>query len=142
MAAVLIDAGPLVAILNQGDDHHESCVTGLKALSGPLVTTWAAFTEAMYLLGAEFGWHGQRQLWDMYWQGAFEVAEPTLQLMTRVCALMEKYRDVPMDLADASLVALAEERSISTVFSIDQSGFQVYKLHGRKHFRVFPQSSQ
>lgn len=136
---ILIDAGPLYALLNAGDDHHRSCVETLKTIKVPLLTTWAAFTEAMYLLGSDFGWHGQQQLWAMYWTRKFTVAEPTLQLMERVYRLMEKYKDLPMDLADASLVAVAEEQGINTIFTVDKADFRLYKLHGRKTFRLLPE---
>lgn len=58
---VLTAAGPLVAILNRQDDHHQRCVNCLPGLSGPMITTWPAFTEAMYLLG-ECGWK-ERNNW-------------------------------------------------------------------------------
>lgn len=135
---ILLDAGPLYALLNRSDKHHERCVEALKSITVPLITSWPAFTEAMYLLGADFGWHGQRMLWEMYRQRKFEVAEPTPELTERAYSLMEKYHDLPMDLADATLVALAEERDIRTVFTVDRADFETYRLNGRKTFRVIP----
>ena len=56
----------------------------------------------------------------------------------RIRALMEKYQDLPMDLADASLVALAEMRGLREVFTLDHADFQVYRLHRRQTFRLWP----
>ena len=58
--------------------------------------------------------------------------------LRRVAALMEKHRDLPMDFADATLVALAEESQFDQVFTLDRRGFSTYRLHGRKAFHVIP----
>jgi predicted nucleic acid-binding protein len=58
--------------------------------------------------------------------------------LRQVAGLMEKYQDLPMDFADATLVALAEESQIDQVFTLDRRGFSTYRLHGRKSFRVIP----
>ena len=56
----------------------------------------------------------------------------------RMRALMKKYRDLPMDLADAALVRVAEREGLSTVITIDRSDFASYRLHGTKRFRILP----
>ena len=104
---------------------------------GPLVTTCPAFTEAMYLLGDAGGWPAQRALWQMRSQDALDVVDLTTDSIDRVRQLMEKYQDVPMDLADATLVALAEVRNLRRVFTLD-SDFAVYKLRGRLSFQLVP----
>lgn len=104
---------------------------------GPLLTTWPAFAEAMYLLGDAAGWPAQRALWEMTARGALEIADLGRDLVDRARALMEKYRDVPMDLADATLVAVAEERGLKRVFTLD-SDFDVYRLRGRASFEIIP----
>jgi predicted nucleic acid-binding protein len=71
----------------------------------------AAFTEAMYLLGTG-GWRDQEALWRLVGRGDLVLADLSAQQLDRARSLMEKYRDVPMDLADATLVALAEARSL------------------------------
>jgi predicted nucleic acid-binding protein len=137
---ILTDAGPLVAILDRGEKHHEACVACLAQLSGPMVTTWPAFTEAMYLLGDAGGWRAQQALWRVVGEGDRVIAVQGPEQHARLRALMEKYQDRPMDLADASLVALAEERRLRDIFTLDRVDFQTHRLHGRQTFRLWPRS--
>lgn len=132
---ILTDAGPLVALVDRGEPDHEKCVDTLAKLRGPMLTTWPAFTEAMYLLGDAAGWPAQEVLWRLQRRG--DLAMETPARLDRAVDLMRRYRDLPMDLADATLVALAEERGLGTVFSLDKD-FRVYRLAGGKPFRVLP----
>lgn len=135
---ILTDAGPLVAILDRGESHHRACVACLAELIGPMLTTWPAFTEAMYLLGEAGGWFAQSALWSLVEHGDVEIAAPDSGQLQRMRALMEKYRDRPMDLADASLVALAEERALRDIFTLDHTDFEIYRIHRRQTFRLWP----
>ena len=72
VGGVLVDAGPLVAIIDRADPDHEACAAALKTLREPLVTVWPAFTEAMYLLGRS--WQGQKALWSRLETGALAMA--------------------------------------------------------------------
>ncbi len=131
----LTDAGPLIALLDEGETDHARCREALEQLRGPLLTTWPAFTEAMYLLGEAGGWRAQEALWRLVQRGDLVVDMP--RDLGRVAELMAKYESVPMDLADASLVALAEERSLRTVFTLDRD-FRIYRLPRGKSLRVVP----
>jgi predicted nucleic acid-binding protein len=133
----LTDAGPLIAILDRNDRDHAACVAALDELTSPLVTTWPAYTEAMYLLGDRAGWAGQELLWRMALRGDLVVRELDQAAAQRSRDLMEKYRDVPMDLADATLVALAERLAVARVFTLDDD-FRVYRIRGRKAFEIVP----
>jgi predicted nucleic acid-binding protein len=135
---ILTDAGPLVAILDRGEDQHRACVDCLSRLTGPMLTTWPAFTEAMYLLGDAGGWSAQEALWRLVRSGDVVIAEQGGGPSARMAALMQKYHDRPMDLADASLVALAEERGLKDIFTLDRADFQTYRIHGRTSFRLWP----
>ena len=137
---ILTDAGPLVALVDRGERHHLACVQCLDDLTGPMLTTWPAFTEAMYLLGEAGGWIAQNALLRLESQGELEIADQTTQDRLRMGALMEKYRDRPMDLADASLVVLAEQRGLRDVFTLDHADFQVYRLQKRQAFRLWPRT--
>ena len=115
----LTDSGPLVALLDADDTHHADCVAAAKRLpSSPLLTTWPCFTEAMYLLGEVGGFRYQAALWAVRAAGRLVLHDLTGSEADRMAALMEKYRDRPMDLADASLVAIAESRSFRRIFTL------------------------
>ena len=136
--STLADAGPLVALIDQGQgDAHRSCVAALASVSGPLLTTWPCFTEAMYFLGDLKGWKGQQALWQFIERGALRIHIPADGETKRMRFLMEKYVDTPMDLADASLVTAAETRRLHRIFTLD-SDFRVYRIDGTKEFEVVP----
>jgi predicted nucleic acid-binding protein len=102
-----------------------------------MVTTWPAFTEAMYLLGSAGGWKAQESLWRLLGRGDLQLVPLDDALQDRTRALMAKYRDVPMDLADASLVAAGEELGLGRIFTLDRD-FQVYRFRGKRNFEVLP----
>jgi len=137
MRGVLVDAGPLVALLDQSDLHHVACVTALKTLRDPLVTVWPAFTEAMYQLGSS--WPGQKAPWSRIETAALMLAPLDESDATRMRELMEKYRDQPMDLADAALVRIAEREDLTRIFTIDRRHFSVYRPGRRRRFSVLPE---
>lgn len=132
---LLTDAGPLAALVLPKDAGHGRCMAAFRRLKPAMVTTWPAFAEAMFLVGRVAGWPAQDRLWQfvVHEQLAFaEVVEPL-----RTADLMAKYRDVPMDLADATLVALAEQDGHHRVFSLD-GDFYVYRLASGRSLEVIP----
>jgi predicted nucleic acid-binding protein len=134
---ILVDAGPLVAILDRDDQDHRACAAALERLAVPLVTTWPAMTEAMYILGERTGWASQVYLWSLVLRRDLllhHLEEPALR---RSRDLMHTYRNVPMDLADATLVAAAEELGQRRIFTLD-TDFRVYRLKGRRAFEIIP----
>jgi predicted nucleic acid-binding protein len=133
---VLVDAGPLVALLDKGDPEHEACVAALKTLRDPLITVWPAFTEAMYLLGGS--WPGQKALWSRLETEALTLAPLDETDVPRMRELMEKYRDLPMDLADAALVRIAERESSTEIFTLDRKHFSIYRPGRRRRFAIIP----
>jgi predicted nucleic acid-binding protein len=133
----LTDAGPLVALIDADEADHGVCRAALGQLELPLVTTWPAFTEAMYLLARGGGRPGREALWKLMLTDRLRVLDLSRSAVERAAALMAKYADLPMDLADATLVAVAEERGTRAVFTLD-SDFQAYRLHGRQRFDVVP----
>lgn len=133
----LTDAGPLVAIIDADEPDHEACLQVLDDVALPLVTTWPAFTEAMYLLGRAGGIRGQRALWRLVQTDRLVVADLSPTAVDRSARLMDQYADRPMDLADATLVAYAEDHGHRIVFTLD-SDFGVYRFRGRQRFEAVP----
>jgi predicted nucleic acid-binding protein len=133
---ILVDAGPLVAILHRDDRRHRECVQALRALRPPLGTTWPVVTEAMYLLG--FSTEAQDELWSLIESGRLHLLGLDASDAPRVRALMRKYRDLPMDLADASLVAVAERDGVNKVFTLDHRDFGVYRRAKLGRFVIIP----
>jgi predicted nucleic acid-binding protein len=131
---VLVDAGPLVALLDLGDPEHEACVEAFKNLREPLITVWPAFTEAIYLLRES--WRGQKALWSRIETDALALAPLDEVDAPRMRELMEKYRDLPMDLADAALVRVAERESLTRIFTLDRKHFAIYRPGRRRRFSI------
>ncbi len=133
----LTDTGPLIGVIDEDDKHHAACATQLPRLDEPMVTTWPCFTEAMYLLGESLGHSGQDDLWKFVDNGVLVLHESSPQERARMRELMAKYKDTPMDLADASLVAAAEVLGVRRIFTVD-SDFVVYRLLGKQSFEIVP----
>jgi predicted nucleic acid-binding protein len=133
---ILVDAGPMVALLSRGDQHHARCVSALRRLKEPLGTVWPAVTEAMFLLADRPD--AQAALAGKLESGAIALAPLDHRDVARIRELMTKYADLPMDFTDAALVRVAERDGIDTVFTIDRRDFSVYRLDGRRRLRVVP----
>jgi predicted nucleic acid-binding protein len=133
---ILVDAGPLVALIHRDDQHHRRCSEALASLREPLMTVWPAFTEAMYLLA--FSSQAQTTLWEILESDALWMADLTENDYPRMKELMNKYRDLPMDLADAALVRVAEREQIRRIFTIDRRDFEVYRPSGLRKFEIIP----
>lgn len=133
---ILIDAGPLVALIHGDDRHHARCKDALKRIREPLATVWPPVTEAMYLLG--FSSKAQEALWRLLEGEAVRILPLETSDLPRMRELMRKYRDLPMDLADAALVRAAEREKISRVFTIDRRDFELYRPRGIGQFTILP----
>jgi len=135
---ILTDTGPLVALINRNDPNHAVSVIAAKHLpAAPLITTWCCFTEAMYLLFRAGGYPAQESLWRLRDTNRLLLHDLSLNETERMAVLMKKYRDKPMDLADASIVVTAENFSLKSVFTLD-SDFYVYRLKNGSALQIVP----
>ena len=134
MRAVLVDAGPLIALIESTDRNHGRCVAILKTLTDPLLTVWPAFTEAMYLLRGSA--RSQDALWGMVESGGLDYAPLTPDDAPGIRQLMQRYRDQPMDLADAALVHVAEREGLRQIFTLDRRHFEIYRIKRRTRFTI------
>lgn len=135
----LTDTGPLFALVDpQGQpDQFTRCTVLLAVLDAPLVTTWPCLAEVMHLTGREDGWGMQQFIAEYIATEVLRLHTPTSLETARVLQLMEQYADRPMDLADASLVALAEAEGYTRIFSIDED-FYIYRLADGTALEVLP----
>lgn len=135
---ILTDTGPLVALVNRNDPNHAQCIAAAKRLPAePLVTTWPCFTEAMYLVHRAGGYPAQVALWELWRAGRLRLHMPAEAEIAQMVELMRVYRDIPMDLADASIVAAADSLAQRRVFSLDRHFF-AYQVTGGSGFEVVP----
>lgn len=131
---VIADSGFWVALANPKDRHHTLATKRFRELREPLVTTWPVMTETCYLLLSRLGPASQRAFLDSFAGGAFEVFDLRREHASKLSALMETYADLPMDLADASLVLLAEELGDGRILSTDERHFRTYRWKRHKPF--------
>ena len=140
MRAVLVDTGPIVALLDRSDDHHDEIVQALAAIEDPLVTVWPVVIEAMYLLA--FSFQAQAALFEILETGAVRLIDVDVADLPALKRLMEKYRDLPIDFADAALVRVAEREGIRRVLTLDRRDFAVYRLARKGKFTILPRASR
>lgn len=129
---ILVDTGPLVALFDPADEWHGRCVDRLKRVNDPLCTTTPVLTEAFHLLAPAS--KGAQRLMDFVADGGLSVWFLDESTLGRAFELMVRYGDVPMDLADASLVVAAEQLRLQKIFTIDRKDFGVYRIRrGHRH---------
>jgi predicted nucleic acid-binding protein len=133
---ILVDAGPLVALVNADDQYHSRCVEALETFREPIATVWPPLTEAMYLLADQP--RAQEALWEMLERGALELLGLDAGDAPRIRELMSKYANRPMDLADAALLRVAEREGIRKIFTVDRGDFSVYRLYGKVRPTLLP----
>ncbi len=136
---ILCDTGPLVALIDRDDPYHTQSVATLSTLpAGPLLTTWPCPVEAMYLLWRLGSLRAQEELRSSPADGLVVLHTPETREWERMQVLMRQYHDSPMDLADASLVVVADQLNLRRIFTLD-SHFRAYQINGTyPSFEVVP----
>lgn len=128
-ASVVVDSGPIVALLDADEAHHSWVIAQLERLRPPLLTCEAVLSEASFVIGRV---RSDRSLVpDLVVRGLITVGHLFDEDARAIRDLMRRYRDVPMSLADACLVRLVERTPHATLFTLD-SDFQVYRQKGRR----------
>lgn len=129
-----MDTGPFVAYLDGSDPAHAAVVARLEGFTGRIATTSSVVTEAMHFVGAAPA--GPRLLADLLAACETEVIDFTDPAgLTDLVSLMERYANVPMDFADATLVLLAERFAAYDVLTLDRRGFSTYRTRNGKALR-------
>lgn len=137
MRRVLVDTGPLIAILSLEDEYHTICVNALREMPVPLLSCWPVITEAAWLL---------RRSPQLVQQLLLSINGRFLDLLplsgsdsAAVAALMKRYEDIQPQLADAALVHLANREHLGTIFTLDRRDFSIYQGKRRPIFRIVPE---
>ena len=133
---VILDTGPLVALLNHRDRHHSWAVAAARNLRPPLYTCEAVITEAHHLLGHVY--QGHQRLHQLATSGRLDLSFSYSQHLIEVHALIQAYEDVPMSFADACLVRMAEVEVGSQIFTIDHH-FTIYRQHKTRKLKLLTQ---
>lgn len=134
---LLLDTGALVSLLDRSQHAHQACAEFYRRWDGAVVSTEAVLTEASHLLGRVRG--GREASVDFFLTGGAVLVPSTLASLGRSRDLLGTYSDLPMDFADATLVVLAEELGTNLVFTTDRRDFEVYRIGGRRRFRILPE---
>lgn len=125
----LIDSGPIVALFDAGDNFHKPVKKFLQSYNGSLLTTWAVLTEVLYLLS--FSIHAQQDVLEWIHRGSLSLKDISTHDIKYIKERMLKYGNIPIDLADASLMCISEKERIKHIISID-SDFSIYRtLNGK-----------
>ncbi len=131
---IIADTGFWLALVNEADNDHAEARGRLLELAEPLISTWPVVTETCHLLMRECGPGSQQAFLRSFAKGAFDVFALEKAHVPRIAELMKKYEELPMDLADASLVVLAEHLGHGRILSTDQRDFGAYRWKQRRPF--------
>ena len=129
MRNVIVDTGPLVAFLVETDAQHAWAVERFHELPAPFQTCEAVLTEAFYLVSRLH--HGRRRFFELLGSSLLNIEFNLLGEREALRKLVHKYTDLPMSLADACIVRMAEQLDDAVVFSTDND-FRTYRKNGRQ----------
>lgn len=134
---IIVDTGPLVALFDKDDSYNKLCKSLLRQIDEPLITTCPVLTEVMYLLN--FSSLAQELCLEFIESGGVEIYSESSKHIYRIHNLMKQYQDLPIDFADASIIALSEEKKISAIFTLDHKHFRIYAPKHIKTFHLIPE---
>lgn len=133
---LLLDTGALVSLLDRSQPRHQEFAEFFDSWTGQFVTTEAVLTESTHLLGRVTG--GAVACLDFVLSGGALLVPATTNSIRRARNLMNRHADCPMDVADATLVVLAEDLGTDRALTTDQRDFSIHRIGGRKKFKVYP----
>jgi predicted nucleic acid-binding protein len=135
---VLLDTGPLVALLAASDQYHRLCVETFERLAPPLLTCWPVLTEAAWILRRQP--RPLERLAEAYAGGMFDILPLDGEDLGEVAAIVGRYETAGLQLADAALVHLAEREGIRTVFTLDRRDFSIVRLKRNRPLKILPEA--
>lgn len=136
MARALVDTGAVVALVNRNDRYHDEAVGWFRRFRGRLLTTEAVIAETAYVLAASLAHQRAALVWFERARAAGLLHVEPVSDYAALARIMAQYASLPCDYADASLIALAEHSGVTAIATVDQRDFSVYRLQGRRRFRI------
>jgi len=130
---VLLDTGVIVALLDRSERHHARCVAAIEGLERPLVTCEAVIAESCYLVTSLHG--AAEAVLTNVELGIFQIPFALSRSAAPVLRIMRKYRDLPVDFADACLIHLAEESNTGDILTLD-TDFKFYRWRRTRPFHL------
>lgn len=124
---IVVDTGPIVALVNDRDDHHQRCRDFLSHHPGPLLIPTTVFTEVCMLLERRRGTQAEQAFLDDVRAGLFVMIESTSADLDRIAELVLTYSTLPLGTVDASVIALVERLNLSDVATLDHRHFRVVR---------------
>lgn len=137
--AVVVDSGPLIALFDRDDAHHRQLVAFLAAHPRlHLLTTWAVLNGTSALLGSRVGKQAELDFLTWIERGGLSLAPQDATALSQIKLLIEKYRDLPFDFADASVAVLAAQSGVAQILTLDRD-FEIYRdSRGKRLRNVLP----
>ena len=134
---ILLDTGPLVALLAQSDSRHQHCADTFAKLAPPLLTCWPVLTEAARLLRKQT--RPIDRLADAHTAGMFVLLPLDGDSLDAIAAIMRRYEDAGIQFADAALAHLGERENIRTVFTTDRRDLSIIRLKRNRMLKLLPE---
>lgn len=135
---ILLDTSGLLAAMDRSEPLHAETARSLAEAGPPLVLSPFVLAELDYLLGKHLGPEARAALLDEVGRGAYRLEEFTASDVSAAAAVMERYGDLQLGLADASIVVLAERYDVTELLTLDERDFRAVKGPGDRPFRILP----
>jgi len=135
---LITDAGIFVAAADDNDPDHEACVQLVEATTDDLVTTGLVLAEAAYLIERQLGPVAEARFYRSVANGDIRVEPLALADYERIADLIDKYADLPLGGADASLIAIAERFGVTELATLDRRHFHVVRPHHVPALELLP----
>jgi predicted nucleic acid-binding protein len=133
---VVVDTGPLVALLAEDDAEHDRCAATSRALAKPFLTTWPVLTEVAWMLRDQT--NAISKILGLVEQNLVACIELDADAMSLISSLSRKYADMRPQLADLSLISIADREQVSTVFTLDLRDFSIFRDQRGRPFQLLP----
>lgn len=135
---ILLDTSGLLSAIDSSQHRHVDTLAALRTARGPLLLSPFVLAELDYLLATRVSWEAELALLEEVARGAYRLEAFAAEDVAAARAVLDRYHDLHIGLADASIVVLAERYGISDVLTLDHRHFQALRGPGHKHFRLLP----